>query len=346
MSVAVRPADISADAGQIVKLLTAHVNPRYDHARFDWLYRHNPAGVAHAWLAHDTTSGEVVGTAAAIPRQVQLGDRHEVVWVLGDFCVADAYRALGPAVQLQRACIASVTSGEVPFCYDFPGAAMTAVYARLRIRPFAQMRRLAYPLRVDSHLGDLPLPPPIRRVFTAAGNAVLHLRARPGRGTSRLTCELLPGRCGTEFSELAARYSAQHGLCIQRSADYLNWRFLDNPFRQHQILTARDYGELVAYAVLAPDADSLAIVDLFGPLERDAAIVLAMAAVGFADARRARVVTISLPDCHAWLRELVAQGFRLRETHPVMVYAPRDPYAQIIPPLSSRCLLTQGDRDS
>ena len=51
MSITVRPADLEAEADQIVKLLAAYVNPCYDRARFEWLYRRNPDGVAQAWLA-------------------------------------------------------------------------------------------------------------------------------------------------------------------------------------------------------------------------------------------------------------------------------------------------------
>ena len=181
MSIAVRPADLEAEADQIVKLLAAYVNPRYDRARFDWLYRRNPDGVAQAWLAVNTVTGELVGTAAAVPRWMHVGQGHLLARVLSDFCVADAYRALGPALQLQRACLGAQADENIAWCYDFPGPGMMAVYKRLRIEPFAQMRRLVYPLRIDAQAEALPLPSLVRQGIRVGGNALLGLRARSRR---------------------------------------------------------------------------------------------------------------------------------------------------------------------
>jgi len=347
MSLAVRPADLRADAGQIVKLLTAHVNPRYDHLRFDWLYRQNPDGPARAWLSFDTETGEAVGTAAAIPRRIQLGNRDHLVWVLSDFCVAGGYRALGPALQLQRACLAPVASEEVPFCYDFPSAAMMAVYNRLRIPPFGYMQRLAYPLRVNHKVQALPLPSVLRRGLSATGNVLLNLRAQRRRPAGQLEFSLLSGRCGPEFSGLATLYGADHHFCIQRTADYLNWRFLDNPFQRYEILTALDHGRLVAYAVLTPDHDHPAIVDLFGPVQPDGAAAVAIAAVALARERGAAALSVILLDSHPWLPALVERGFRPRDTRPVIVYTSRAQQSadHLLPPREP-WLLTEGDRDA
>ena len=346
MSVVVRPADLETDAPGIVKLLAAHVNPRYDHARFQWLYRRNPDGIARAWLAHDGTTGQLVGTAAAIPRAVGVGGRTELGWVLSDFCVSDTHRALGPALQLQRACLASVDSGQVPFCYDFPGAAMTAVYARLRIRPFGQMRRFVYPLRADRRIEALRLPPPVRGVVRIAANTVLGLRVRRRRPARRLEFSLLSGDCGGEFSALSTQHTPEQGFAVRRSAEYLNWRFLANPFQHHEILTARDDGRLVAYAVLSPDSESPSVVDLFGPLEGDVVGALVSAAVQLAHGRGARSLTVTVLDSHPWRADLIALGFRARDAYPVILYAPSPVASGAIAPAPARCLLTQGDRDS
>jgi hypothetical protein len=347
MSIAVRPADLEAEADQIVKLLAAYVNPCYDRARFEWLYRRNPDGVAQAWVAVNTVTGALVGTAAAVPRWVHVHERLILARALSDFCVADAYRALGPALQLQRACLGGQPGEDVTFCYDFPGSGMLAVYKRLRIEPFGQMRRLVYPLRIDAQAEALPLPSVLRQGIRVGGNALLGLRARRRRGNRHFTFSLLPDRCGAEFSALGARHGAEHGVSVRRSADYLNWRFLDNPFRRHEILTARGRsGELLAYAVLAPDANYPAIVDLFGPLEPGPVTAVASAALTLARSRRAMALTLTILESHPWVPALLAEGYRLREAHPVIFHASRIDAAELVPLAPSRCLLTQGDRDS
>ena len=346
MSVLVRPADLEDDAAQMIKLLAAHVNPRYDHARFDWLYRRNPDGVARAWVAHEATTGEVVGTAAAIPRAVELEDRGEVGWVLSDFCVSGSHRTLGPALQLQRACLASIDSGEIPFCYDFPGAAMAAVYARLHVRPFGQMRRFVYPFQVDTQIGAFRMPPPLQGAVKVLANAVLGLRIRRGRRESGFEFSLQSDSCGPEFSDLSARHAHEHGFAVRRSAAYLNWRFLANPFQRHEILTARDHGRLLAYAVLTLDFERPSVVDLFGPVEGRVVGALMAAAVGLSHSRGARSLTVTLLDSHPWRTALIGQGFRPRESYPVIFYTPPVAAAGGVVPDATHCLLTQGDRDS
>ena len=73
--------------------------------------------------------------------------------MLGDFCVSDRHRSLGPALKLQRSCLDLAADAGTPFCYDFPSRAMMTVYQRLRIAPRGQMRRLVKLLRIEQQAG-------------------------------------------------------------------------------------------------------------------------------------------------------------------------------------------------
>src|ERR1044071_6004519 len=98
----VRTANLDEDSTTMLSLFKQHLNRLYTPARFDWLYRQNPCGPGLAWLLIDD-SHSVVGVAAAFPRSLLIGGAVHPALVLGDFCVAEEYRALGPALQLQRA---------------------------------------------------------------------------------------------------------------------------------------------------------------------------------------------------------------------------------------------------
>jgi len=54
-------------------------------------------------------------------------------WVLGDFCFGERFRSLGPALQLQRACLESLAQEPNAFTYDFPSQSMMAIYKRIGI---------------------------------------------------------------------------------------------------------------------------------------------------------------------------------------------------------------------
>src|SRR5262245_50888305 len=107
MAVTVRPASLDDDAAFMVTAVQRHLNPAADLDRYRWLYLANPDGEARAWVAEDG-AGRPVGMAAAFPRRMHMSGREGLGWILGDFCVDDEYRTLGPAVQLQRACMSGL----------------------------------------------------------------------------------------------------------------------------------------------------------------------------------------------------------------------------------------------
>jgi RimJ/RimL family protein N-acetyltransferase len=346
MSIAVRPVDLDVDAGAMVKVLAANVNPAYDQARFDWLYRHNPDGRARAWALVNPGTGELAGTAAAIPRRMLVAGDEERAWILSDFCVSEGHRALGPALRLQRACLESVNAGKVPFCYDFPSESMMAIYRRLGLTPLGQLRRFVRPLRVDARVSQVVGRQSLGRIVSAGGNLVLRLMGPRRRSRRGLDVQLHQGRCGTEFSVLARQGGAHGGVTVLRSAEYLNWRFLDNPFRHHEILTVRRRQTLLGYAVIASERDAAAVVDLFGLLDTIVIEALVGEAVARLRGRGVTAVSVSLLDSHPWTTMFSRLGFWPREACPVIAYVPMSSASRVRTAAPHSWLLTQGDRDS
>src|SRR5262245_37913944 len=188
--VVVRAGDVDADRRLAVETFVRYLNPRYDDARYDWVYRQNPHGPGRLWVATDHGGETIVGIAGAFPRKMGVFGREVVALVLGDFCVSDEYRSVGPALALQRACLAEVTRGAIPFCYDFPSARMMAIYRRLGVKPLGQMVRLNKVLRVESRL------PAAARVLGAFANAALAFRHRRRGGRSGLDVAIHAGPFG------------------------------------------------------------------------------------------------------------------------------------------------------
>lgn len=324
MTIDVRTADLHADAPLAVDMFARYLNPGYDAARFDWLYRRNPAGAGRLWLATDRRTGEPVGTAGACPRWMYVAGRDRLAWVLTDFCVASRFRSLGPAVMLQRACLRGVTSDASAIYYDFPSHAMAVVYRRLGIPEAGNMLRLARPLRVDARVRRLLRPPLLARGLTAVGNTLLGYRAHVPRNTRGISVAVHDAPFGEEFSELARATRSAFGVLVARSAEYLNWRYREIPFGGHTILVARRDGRLVGYAVIADGSgtDPAVIVDLFGLPDSGLTAVLARHALALIRSRGLALASIFLPDRHPWLRLFRRLGFQAREQSPVVIHCP------------------------
>jgi hypothetical protein len=344
MAIAIRPGTVDADRLPAIGLLARHLNPAYDTARFDWLHTRNPAGPGRFWMAVDSDTGEVVGTAAAFPRLFNVGGREERGWVLGDFCVSDRHRSLGPALKLQRSCLDLATDARTPFCYDFPSRAMMTVYQRLRITPRGQMRRLVKLLRVEHKLGALTSLPGLARGIGRLLDAVRALGPRLTRIPRGLSLARHAGPFGEEFSRLAEAESASYGMCLQRSAAYLNWRYRENPTACYEIVTARHQGRLAGYAVFTRDEVRAALIDLFGSQDPGVLSALVRAVSGIVRQGGGASLSVSLPDSHPWVGLFRRLGFARREASPFVLSAVSG--STVDAAVKSGLFLMSGDRDS
>jgi hypothetical protein len=343
-SVVVRAGDMGSDRRLAIETFVRYLNPRYDEARFDWVYRQNPHGRGRLWVATDHGGRTIVGIAAAFPRRMCVAGRDEVAWVLGDFCVSDAYRSVGPALALQRACLAEVTTGGSRFCFDFPSSGMMAVYRRLGVRPLGQMVRLNRPLRIDSRLRKIVGSGALTRGVGAVAGAVLAIHHRRRGGAGDFEIALHEADFGSEFTELYRRYTGHGTVMVERSAEYLNWRYRANPVHQHEVMTARRGGHLVGYAVFRQEEALAVLADLFTADGFAVVTDLAHGVAGLARRRGLEAVSISLLASSPWVQPLRQAGFTERETSPVVVYASPEAAAKVGD--ERAWLLLHGDRDS
>ena len=174
MDLFIRPADLETDRSLIIEMLRRWLTPLSDGRRYDWLYRQVPFGPPRVWIALDQRNDKVIGMASAFPRHAYVDGHDQTVWVLGDFCIDEGYRSLGPALQLMRVFVKE-GGWNLGTWYDFPSEAMMAVYKRLRLKASASMVRMAKPLRVDRRVKTLAKNPHLASGLIAAGNLALGL---------------------------------------------------------------------------------------------------------------------------------------------------------------------------
>jgi hypothetical protein len=340
MAITVRRADLGRDRELLIGFFLSYLTPHSDGRRYDWLYRRNPQGSASAWIAEDASVGALVGAAAAFPRRLCDGGVTKSGYVLGDFCIHPGYRSMGPALQLQRACLEGIGGESAALGYDFPSHHMLAVYRRLGIEPSDRLVRLAKPLRTIRKIAGTVRVQLIARGLGAIGDPLLAWRDRRlerAKGWAITSQQ----RAGEEFTGLAQDVSAAHGVCVERSAEYLNWRFFEHPLHKHEMLTARRDGVLRGYVVFMQRGEDAEIIDLFGVEDR--AMWRALVGTALRPLRERGVVTLSasILASHPRAKMLQSFGFRVREACPVVT---RMPVALASP--GRRWFLMDGDRDS
>jgi len=346
VKIAVRQADLAADRETIIQMILQFLTPHSTQARYDWLYLNNPHGPAKAWIAEIVDDRCSIGMAAAFPRRIRIGGCMRNGWVLGDFCIADRYRSLGPALLLQRACLAEIDAGTVDFCYDFPSRSMLAVYQRLGLFATTQLVRLAKPIRVDRQVRKrIPVSWLAKGLSIVANVALRWIDGSRSRSRGGYSLEFLEGPFGDEFDMLESTMATREAAGVERSAAYLNWRYRNHPFVLHECLVARRNGRLSGCVIFTRAGIEATIVDCFG-IEVDALyqdLLTHLTAI----LRERGVETVSVPlSAHHPSRNSFKQlGFRERESVPVVVHFSPG-LRQIAGHSSAGLQLMAGDRDS
>jgi GNAT superfamily N-acetyltransferase len=345
MTLTIRPADLDRDRPELIRIFKSYLTPQFDGQRFEKFYCNGPDGPARAWILRDEARDTLVGSAAAFPRRLYVDGKIRRGCVLGDFCIEEGYRSLGPAVRLQRACLEEANASGFEFCYDFPSQSMMAVYQRLQISQTGVFWRWAKPLRVDHKIESLIPSKLVARGLSAAINAALDCQVRYGSPAEICELQEHEGLCGSEFSRLDSELSGQAGVRTVRTAEYLNWRYFHHPEARYEMMSARRGGVLIAYAVFLQEGKYASIVDLCS-VEKPAVVRRLLA--GVVELLRQRdVLSVSLnaADKHPWSPIFGRAGFRQREQAPLIVYT--GPQSSSIGNVALwNWYLMRGDRDN
>jgi hypothetical protein len=337
MPLVVREADLKKDRSEITSFLYENLTRDSDAHRFDWLYLDNPSGAAKAWIALDGTRGDTVGVAAAFPRSIWVDGKRRTGWVLGDFCISSAHRTLGPALSLQRACLESINRDSETIWYDFPSSRMVAIYKRLGVPLTGSIVRYVKVLRVDSKIESVVPAVPLQRALAVVGNSALRIHNRVRGASSDINVSILPGPFGVEFSELDSCLASRQRFQGSRTADYLNWRYRQNPLRKYQVVVARRGSELVGYAVIESQGADCFVAQLEA-LEETEAIPALLSHIGdFAYRSKHERINVPVTERSRFDEILRRCGFYPREGAPVIVSSVEN--------IQTWCLM-HGDRES
>jgi hypothetical protein len=343
-SIRLRPANLTSDRAALVQIFARQLTSVSDLSRFQWLYCDAPSGNARAWVACDEATGIIVGAASAFPRKVYVRGDEAMGLVLGDFCMDEKYRSLGPSLRLQRECLGAINEIPFKFLYDFPSERMMAVYKRLGFQQNGTLIRWAKPLRAERRLQRLFRSKRLAHGFGAVANAALRWRGWKGRFDA-CDLQLHYGPCGEEFTTLDTLVRKKPGVATAKTAEYLNWRYLEQPTVTHEILTARRSGTLIGYIVFRQTAENARIVDICSVEEPSVIARILSGAIAILHKRKVATVSLSAADAHPWSKLFERAGFCRREVSPIVVKV--GPNASIsLSDFQAIWYLMEGERDS
>jgi GNAT superfamily N-acetyltransferase len=215
---------------------------------FDWLYERNPAGKPVLSVATEQASGRIVGFIWYIPMHWRYFGTSVLAFLGANALVHPDYRHRGIYSSLQAMTVEECIERGAALLYAFgrptsikPAEALgfETIHMPLLAKPFdmeqlAQARGFGPALQVALNLGWRLAEATIFRPQSARGSVTLRWEA--GFDES--------------FDQLWERVADKYPTAVIRDRVFLTWRFCSVPFRQYEILTARDGSELIGYAVL------------------------------------------------------------------------------------------------
>lgn len=276
-------------------------------ARWNWLYRRNPAGPAATWLAI-APSGEVAGCTSLFPFRLWLDGAPVLGSLGGDGYVRPAFRRRGIGALLHDASRRDMPARGLGCMYGAPGAMNVTPLKHGGSREVGTVSRWARPVRGRA-LG----------ASIAWADGFLHAMLRP-RGTAELT----PMAVGdARVDALWAATAPTLPLAAVRDAAFYTWRFLAVPGRAATPYVIVDRGQPIAACALEPllEGRALRIVDLLAPAEAWPTALGAIARFA-ADRPAVELVDIKLHTHDGRARRLWRTGFIERESKPFLCMVP------------------------
>ena len=214
-------------------------------AVFDWLYRDNPAGVAHCWVAEEKATGRLVCQNALWPWPTAYGAEPHFCYLSGDFAVALDWQRHGITELLRQG------------WHRHPLDA-----ARTKLGWPNEKTRGQFQKRGHTHELVGPL---LEGAFHVEGG--LRRRWKRLLGTTRsrgLRVEELT-RFDSGFDALTRCTMAWPGFWCPHDADFLNWRYFAHPTHSYRALAALDGDDPAAYCVLRTEGHAALLMEFAAP---------------------------------------------------------------------------------
>jgi GNAT superfamily N-acetyltransferase len=222
----------------------SHMYENFDRSltisELDWWLFKNPAGNGVYAGVYD--AGQLVGTACITPKQLRVGGRSVLSAEIGRTETRQSHQGRGIFSRLVRFLLECARERGVEIVYGTPNELSGSIYLRkLGFTGIFHWDRLGRPIEWDSLLRTPSTLAPLARIVW---NAAFPLKIRRGLYVESGT-EVLG-----ELPEFLSRATEGLACVVDRTLEYLHWRFARPGQDYDHIVLRDDNGQLTGWAVL------------------------------------------------------------------------------------------------
>lgn len=194
--------------------------------KLEWKFRDNPKGPG--LIAVATKDGDVVGINAFMANRFNIGGAGQTGYQSMDTVVSPDVRGQGVFGELVHT---FYNHCDAALVYGFPNSnSAPGFFGKLGWLNFGTVPMLIRPLRTGYFL---------KRIFKSAPDFRVPLLCQPHSSPEQIT------RFSHQDTETWRKFSLSCLCAVQRDADFLNWRLMDHPTEEYDVLRAPD-GSFVA----------------------------------------------------------------------------------------------------
>lgn len=248
MGYSITQAQPSDDQTELISLINRNFD-KPDHQWFNWSHRQNPFGENFCWLAREEPAGKLIGSTGLLSRRMNYDGEPFAVGQAEAINIDEEHRSAQAALKLQRALISHLPQTDFKFVYGMTETA-AAVFKRCRYKQIGTFQHWVKPIRSEYKLKQKISNPLLRKGVAALVDLGLRLYSEESR-------TFLSHRLKTNFdAPFDERFyqlfqqNSQNLIMVERTREFLEWRFCQEPTARFQIMTLENRDqELLGYIV-------------------------------------------------------------------------------------------------
>jgi predicted N-acetyltransferase YhbS len=221
-------------------------------AYFDWLNLQNPVNGNYVRVAREKATGAVIGFSMFVPVRMIWQKETMTALVGANLVIRPEFRRRGISLEFSNSLNEDFKQTDHRFLYAFPNPRSKPGLIRNKYTVVCQIPLLVRPLNIGvltgSYLQNAFLRWGVNIGWQAAGHIVWREHQPSQNG------HLLDIMEDKGFDEAYDRFwekvRTKYNLMIVRDRAFLQWRFIEIPYRKYTILSARRGRDILGYAVL------------------------------------------------------------------------------------------------
>jgi len=236
--------------------------PDLDERRLNWSYKHNPISPPIVGLLKRAHDNHVFGCETIFPREFCLGGEVIAGGKRGDFAIKKKFRGLGPALELQKYMLELVNNRGL--LVAFPNKIAEKVQIRAGFQKIGGIKLYIKPLK-GAYLLKKIKNGHFFLFLAPLVDLILRCRDLGNKTYSDTYTAEEVSEIDHKFDQLWEEAKGQFSFVGKRDAEYLQWRYLENPYKKFYFFVIKEKrtNKICGYLVYEIRDNIVFISDLF-----------------------------------------------------------------------------------